>query len=160
MLKTSRVVVADDALNLSRDSRIVALRWDLVPWGIVLDLDVPISEAEGAAMRRAWLLFSGVADVTIPMQSSRLPTGIWLTSSFAVEACAQELLLYTCRALLPEFDGNRLRENGTLGRISIRAQSLVGVVSENSSLAGEYGLALKARTDLASDQEMLASLDA
>jgi hypothetical protein len=159
MLKTSHVV-SDDALHLSRDSRVVALRWDLVPWGIVLDLDVPISEAKGAAMRRAWLLFSGVAEVTIPMQSSRLPTGIWLTSSFAVEGSAQESLLYTCRALLPEFNENRLREDGTLGCISIRAQSLVGVVSQRSSLASEYGLSLGSRTDLASDQEMLASLDA
>ena len=148
-----------DALVLSRDARLVAVRWDVVPWGIVLDLDTPDSEANGAAMRRAWLIFAGVSEVTIPMRNNRLPTGIWLSSPLAVEKEDHGFSNYTCSALLPTFDRNRLREADSGAEISIRAQSLVGAVSANSATPGEYGLSLRTRIELSSDEDLLVVLE-
>jgi hypothetical protein len=149
-----------DALALSWDARIVAVRWDLVPWGLVLDLDTPVSEAKGAAMRRAWLVFSGISEVTIPMRANRLPTGIWLTSSFDVDDKDEHgLRMYACRALLPTFDGDRLRGEDSAGELSVRAQSLVAVLSMGSDTPAEYGLAWEVRVGLSSDQDMLSALN-
>lgn len=71
----------EDVRALTTDARIVAMRWDVLEWGVVLDLDVPVSEANDAPMRRAWLAFPGVSEITLAMHEARLPTGIWLTSS-------------------------------------------------------------------------------
>ncbi len=147
------------ALALARDARIVAIRWDLMEWGLVLDLDVPTSECESSAMRRAWLVFSGVSEVTIPMEAARLPTGVWLTSSLAVEGGQDGLRVYTCWALLPSFDGDELRATDAVGGISIRAQELVGVISATTDNPTEYGLSYQARTRLATDQAMLDAVN-
>ena len=48
MTIASRVEEAN-ALCLSRDARLVGIRWDAVAWGIVLDLDSPrVRSGEGA----------------------------------------------------------------------------------------------------------------
>lgn len=153
------LVEGNAALALARDARIVAIRWDLIEWGLVLDLDVPTSECESSAMRRAWLIFSGVSEVTIPIEAARLPNGIWLTSSLAVEGGQDGLRLYTCWALLPSFDGNELRAADAGGDISIRAQELLGVMSAATDNPKEYGLSYQARTELATDQAMLDAVN-
>ena len=91
-------------------------------------------------MRRVWLVFRGVDEVTIPLRGTRLPTGIWLTSPFGAEDAEGEFRSFTCRALLPTFDGNVLRPAGTPGEISLLAQELVGVVSTRAETPTDYGL--------------------
>lgn len=153
------VVEESDALALARDARIVAIRWDLVEWGLVLDLDVPTSECEGSPMRRAWLVFSGVSEITIPMEVARLPNGVWITSSFLVEGGQDGFRLYTCCAIFPNFDGNELRDAAAGESISIRAQKLVGIISAKSDNSEEYGLSYQARSRLATDQDMLEAVN-
>jgi hypothetical protein len=146
------------ALALAKDARIVALRWDLLEWGLVLDLDVPSSEREDSTMRRAWLVFSGVSEVTLPMEATRLPSGIWLTSSLAAEDRYDGFRVYTCWALLPTFDNDEVRTIDVSHSISIQAQSLVGILSPTPGGACDYGLTYRTRTSLASDQAMLEAI--
>lgn len=141
--------------SLTTDARIVAIRWDLLEWGVVFDLDTPVSESEGAAMRRAWLAFSGVAEVTLALQNARLPTGIWLKSSLESMLDDEGFRRYTCQALLPVFEGHSLRSEGMSSTLSIRAQDVVGVVSRNSEAPREYGLSFESRQRLCADLEML-----
>jgi hypothetical protein len=155
MTIASRVEEAS-ALCLSRDARLVGIRWDAVAWGIVLDLDSPVSEAAKAPMRRVWLVFRGIDEVTIPLRGTRLPTGIWLTSPFGAEDAEGGFRSFTCWALLPTFDGNVLRPARTPGKISLRAQELVGVVSTRAETPTDYGLTWESRTGLATDQDMWA----
>jgi hypothetical protein len=144
--------------TLTTDARIVAIRWDLVEWGVVLDLDVAVSEAKNAAMRRAWLVFPGVSEMTIAIQEARLPTGIWLTSSLEELPDDDGFRIFSCQALLPVFYGNTVRPTGTSSTLSIRAQNLLGVVSQGSDIPGEHGLGFESRQRLCDDQEMLSSV--
>jgi hypothetical protein len=145
-----------DALRLSMDARIVAVRWDLLEWGVVFDLDTPVSEAKRSAMKRAWLVFSGLDQLTVPMLGARLPTGLWLTSSLDVEPAPQGFRTYTCHGHFAVPDGAGVRAN--LKALVVQAQSLVGVVSTNGAPPIDYGLALDVRRKLASDDEMLRAL--
>jgi len=70
----------DAALDITQDARVAAIRWDLITGSVVLDLDCPISEAKNAPMQRAWLVFRGVKDMSIPLVG-RLPAGCWLTTT-------------------------------------------------------------------------------
>jgi hypothetical protein len=157
-MSSACVVGKIDVLNLSQDARIVAIRWDLIDWGLVLDLDVPASESEGSPMRRAWLVFSGVSEVSIPMENARLPNGVWLTSSLSVERDQAGFKVYSCNALLPSFEGNERRANDAKNTISIRAQDLTGVISTGSDNPSEPSLSYEARTRLANDQSMLEAV--
>jgi hypothetical protein len=148
----------DSALALSRDARITAIRWDLVPWGLVLDLDSPVSEARDAGMRRVWLVFAGIGEVTLPVYNARLPSGIWLTSDLVASDIVHGSRHYTCQALLPQFDGNALREGRSSDEVVISAQALVGLASTRSTTPTEYGLSRAARIELCSDEDLLRVL--
>ena len=147
-----------DVCDLTWDARVVAIRWDLLEWGVVFDLDVPVSEAEDAPMRRAWLAFEGDSEITITMLDARLPTGIRLTSSMEIGIRANEFQLFSCMALLPVFDGNVLRREQTAARMSIRAQGVTGIVSRSADRGSLYGLSLLARNALATDADLLSVL--
>jgi hypothetical protein len=157
-MSSPRVVGESDALALSRDARIVAIRWDLIEWGLVLDLDVPDSESADSPVRRAWLAFSGVSEVTIPMEDARLPNGVWLTSSLGMEPDQDGFKIYFCQALFPNFIGNERRVTDANTGISIRAQGLVGVVSADTDNTNESALSYEARTKLATDLSMLEAI--
>ena len=143
------------ALQLSKDARVVAVRWDLVEWGLVLDLDTPISEAEGAPMRRAWLVFPGVAECTMPILAARLPNGIWLSSALRLQRDGQGFQTFRCDALLPVFEGEALQAAAASQEFSVRAQGFVGLASETTERPTQYGLSLDARRRLCSDEELL-----
>lgn len=147
-----------DVYNLTWDARVTAIRWDLLEWGVVFDLDVPISEAEDAPMRRAWLAFEGVSEITIPMLDARLPTGIRLTSSMEVGIRTDDFQVFSCWALLPVFDGNVLRRDQTSAKVSIRAQGVTGIVSRSADRGSLYGLSFLARNALATDTDMRSVL--
>lgn len=139
--------------ELTRDARVVAIRWDLLDWGVVLDLDAPVSEANDADMRRAWLAFSVVDEITVAIKEARVPTGIWLTSSLEQTSDEKGYSVFSCHALLPVLDGD-----SPSSTLSIRAQGIFGLVSRGSCRPGEYGLSFEARQSLCSDAELLSAL--
>ncbi len=143
---------------VTKDARLVAIRWDLLEWGVVLDLDVAASEAKSAVMRRVWLAFEGVAEITLAVQRARLPTGIWLTSSLDAESDDEGFSIFSCQALVPVFDGNALSATATSRTLSIRAQAVFGVRSRGAEAPADYGLTFESRQRLCSDLEMLACL--
>lgn len=144
-------------LTLTRDARVVAIRWDLVPWGLVLDLDVPVSEGEGVPIRRAWIVFSGVSDITWPMRQSRLPNGVWLGSAVVTTPFESETE-YSFTALLPTFRDDGTAETSPSHVVVVRAQGLRAVASVNAVPPGECGPAWADRTALARDEDLLAAL--
>jgi hypothetical protein len=145
----------DEASKIAIDARIMAIRWDVIEWAVVLDIDTPDSEAPGARMRRAWLVFTGVSDMTIPIRSARLPIGICLTSHIIADSEEDGFQTYTCHGLFPVFDGDIPRPGETANTMSIRAQSLFGVVSTDRAVTTQEGLDLNVRRKLASDDDML-----
>ena len=140
--------------SLTEDARVAAIRWDLMEWGLVFDLDVPISEAHEAPMRRGWLVFLGVAECTIPILNARLPNGIWLSSGLAERADDEGFRTYSWSALVPVFEGDEPKPS-PVQQISVRAQSLVCIVSSESISPNPFGLGFDARRQLCSDEEML-----
>jgi hypothetical protein len=143
--------------NATLDSRLVALRWDVFPWSLVLDLDVPESEADRAPMRRVWVVFVDVSDVQIPLVA-RLPTGIWLTSGITIETIDDGMFKACASALLPSFDEeNHLTRNPHV-EISISAHHVLGVRSNSAAVPGPLGLDYECRNELASDEALVRLL--
>lgn len=144
---------------LTTDARIVAIRWDVLEWAVVLDLDVPVSEARDAPMRRAWLAFPGVSEITLAMREARVPTGIWLTSSLEARPDEGAFQVFSCHALLPVFDGTTPRFTEDASTLLVRAHAVLGVVSRGSQLPGELGLTYESRQALCPDRELRSALD-
>jgi hypothetical protein len=141
------------ALRLTRDARLVAIRWDIMPWALVLDLDTPISEAKKARMRRSWIVFSGVSEINLPITQSRLPSGIWLTDDVAAEKSHEEFINYKIPALLPRFKEELLVGNPRL-ELGVLAKGIIGVQSTATAIPDDTGLTWENRVRLASDIEM------
>ena len=143
-------------LNAFRDSRVAGIRWDLITWSLVLDLDAPEGEMRSPNFRRGWIVFSGVTDFTIPFNNVRLPLGFWITSNIQTDAGKNsKFSLFSFQAQLPVFkDQTQTRINNRT--IKIQAQEIFGVASTASMKANEYGiLEPLQRSIIASDEEML-----
>ena len=137
------------------DARIAAIRWDLVPWSLVLDLDIPISEQQDARMRRAWVVFFGISMCSLSLSNARLPTGIWITSKMWVETLFDRgFRKASFRVLLIEGNSSEAAENNASKEVAIVCRKIVGVTSVDSCVGGELGLTWKDRTGLASDAEL------
>jgi hypothetical protein len=145
----------DDVMPLTLDAKVVALRWDLAPWGLVIDLDTPTSEAENAPVRRAWLVFSGLGDVSWPFDRARVPNGCWLTTPMFELKPEGRMRLFSFFAMLPQFDeADRLQPNAG-AQIVISALSVHGLVSREVAVPSADGLSRKERTALATDTELV-----
>ena len=144
-----------DAMNITLDARVVALRWDVIPWGLVLDLDVPISEDNKAFMKRAWLCFSGIDSITWNFAAARLPTGIWLISPIVMSDLKNGFHEYRFSAILPQFQTNGSMMANPSHEIIIRAQCIECIISKESVRPGEYGLTWRDRVALANDQAFI-----
>lgn len=153
-----RPLTADELWEFPADSRLVAIRWDLLEWGLVLDFDAPESEAADARMHRGWLAFDGVSDMTVPIRRSRLPTGCFTSGGVAQSDSDGELSEYVLSALFPTFDENGAIEAGPAKDITIKALRVVGVLSVASAAPGPNGLTYRDRVALANDQSMLIGL--
>jgi hypothetical protein len=146
-----------NCINLTWDARIAAIRWDLIPWALTLDLDLPVSEAADAAMKRVWIIFDGVVDVTIPLVTSAVPNGIYLTSALSRQQESEKIILFSCDAMLAHKSSPK--ELTARSVIQIRAMAMRGVVSERSEKPNEFGvLDYAAKNLLASDAEMFEAL--
>ena len=82
--------------SLFEKSKVVSLRWDVLRWGLVFDMDVALSESQTAPLYRAWLVYSGISDMSLPIGDCRMGLGFavhgfysesvdgWIHSSFGV----------------------------------------------------------------------------
>ncbi|MEM8798161.1 MAG: hypothetical protein AAGE61_21525 [Pseudomonadota bacterium] len=60
------------------DAKIRALRWDLLDWAVVIDLDVASAPGRPLSYRRAWCVFERLKEFRIQADKARLPIGIWV----------------------------------------------------------------------------------
>lgn len=156
-MKKTRILQTNELCKLTMDARVVALRWDLVPWALVLDLDVPESEEKNSSMYRAWLVFSGISELSLPLDNVRIPTGFWLTSQLSIQH-RDEFKLVSFLAMLPIFKAGDSPLSEPTKEITIRTKVIEGVISINNIAPSEYGLIRKDRLALASDEDMLLGL--
>ena len=150
------LVNEDEVISLTKDTKLVALRWDLIDWGLVLDLDVPQSENSDAPVSRAWLVFQGVSEITLPLKDTRLPNGCFLSSYVNIRASFNGLHDFTFNAMLPTFNGETILQPVTK-EIVIRAKAILGAISIKSAAPDNFSFLSRAtRMRLADDEEMLS----
>jgi hypothetical protein len=156
---TRALLVTDDqARAFTRDARVVAIRWDLVQWALVLDLDAPdAAEGNAVPLRRVWLVFEGVSDISWNMDRARLPNGCWLNSEI-VPVPVDGDVEFRISALTPQFGPDERVQGRPTQTVAIRAQALHAVRSEAGTLVRDRDLSRAERIQLASDEEMLAAL--
>ena len=155
MSRVTRLENHDDIMALATDAKVVALRWDLAPWGLVVDLDTPTSEAKNAPVRRAWLVFSGLGDLTWPFHGARVPNGCWITTPLVEAKTAGRLRVFTFSVLLPQFDEADRPLPNPGADVVISALSVHGLVSSDATPPGPDGPPWKERTALATDLELV-----
>jgi hypothetical protein len=146
----------DDVLMTPRDGRIAAIRWDILPWGLVLDLDALTSEAGGAPLRRVWLAFEGLIEITTTLEDARVPNGIWIASDIEITEVSPKVNDYSFLALLPKHAADDSLVGRASRNITIRARNLAGVASNATTPAREIGgLGWAERNALARDEDLV-----
>jgi hypothetical protein len=154
------ILSATDACNSIRDSKLVAIRWDLVDWGLVLDVDVPIRNPEETPddvtpVRRMWLVFGGMSEITWDLGNARLPDGCWMTSYGSIVQEEGDMQVFEITTMVPTFKGNEMAKDvRQTGRLAIRSMSMFAVRSKDHDLPGQFGLTREQRTSLADDESM------
>ncbi|WP_242394268.1 hypothetical protein [Anaeromyxobacter oryzisoli] len=156
-MSTVKLLSGSESAEITRDARVAAIRWDVVSWGLVLDLDAPLSEGADVPMRRAWLVFEDVSDISWPMNRARLPNGCWLASEIGMVP-ANGGVEYRFNALLPRFRDDDSMEEEPAQTVTIKARALRGVRSEGAAMPGECGVSWSERVRLATDEELIAAL--
>ena len=151
MSSSLRELTGDEILSLTFNSRLVALRWDLVPFSLAWDLDVYLTEGDGVPMHRAWICFSGLGGFSWNLDDARLPTGCWLTSVFETKQLDDQMTEYRVVGLFSPFNGTQSAELKHSQEIVVSAQSILGVISTDSQIPTAYGLDVRARRLLASE---------
>ena len=144
-----------DVFAFTLDARVVAIRWDLIAWALVIDLDVSESEAENALMHRAWLIFAGLGDLSWPFDDARVPNGCWITTPMLELESARGLRVFRFWALLPQFDDNDQPVLNPYAEITLSALSVHGLISHEATSPGEHSLSWSERMALATDTEFL-----
>lgn len=144
--------------DLFVSARVTALRWDLVPWGLVLDVNAQTTEQESARLHRGWIVFEGVSDLFAPFNNSRLPMGFWVYS-FTSEF--KEGWAYSSfSAQVPTYDDEveKFDDHG-MKRFSVKSKGVTAVISDDSATGDEYrNLDHQTRQQLGSDDEFLQAL--
>jgi hypothetical protein len=140
------------------DAKIVSIRWDLLPWSLVLDCDIPSDEGVNCLSKyRGWIVFDGTRDITLDLESIRLPNGIFCNGGIEVVNSTTPLFEYKLPALLPRFSGDII-SNNPHAILSVTAKGLRGVISTNAGAFGDLGPDRAQRNALATDEELLQAL--
>lgn len=148
-------VALSDAANILSNSKVVSIRFDLVPWAMVLDIDVPGDESPSTAHHRAWAVFSGVSELSLPFESIRYGPGFW-TSGFEI-VLAADYNTYSVRFLLMQGSQKRIEGSTYLDTAKIRAQNLVCLKSIGAAATDEFrNLTFIERNALATDHDFLS----
>lgn len=144
----------DELVSIVRDAKIVALRWDLIEWAFVFDLDVPTSEGDCKPIHRTWLMFKGFSEISISMENARLPNGCFIASYISIEATQDGFENY-CFDILSPIASNDLLSCLTKP-VRIRAKEMLGIRSVKTANGNEFGnVTREIRNDLATDDQML-----
>lgn len=144
----------DEAVRMIDFARLVAIRWDAIPWCLVLDMDAPVSEATDAPLRRLWIVFDGVSDVTWRLDRARLPNGCLLASAGQVTTEADGGQIFEARTMVPSFDGNDLVQPAAHETLRVHAKRVIGIASGAVSAFSANEIGLERRRAIASDEEM------
>ena len=147
-----------EVMEITQDARLVAIRWDVLPWSIVLDIDTPASEQDHAEMRRTWICFSGIDSFTWNFENTRLPTGCWLNSTIGVTPLSNEFTEYCFSALTAQFCEDGSLKGNSSTDVIIQSRRIAGVSSIESAYPEQYGLSWDQRTALASDEDFISIL--
>ncbi len=145
----------DEVITATLDARLAALRWDVIPWSLVLDLDVPDYEVENSPMKRVWIVLSNVSELTFPLNNTRIPNGCWLTSQIDSVSVSDGFNDYEVWCLLPSFNKDDTVQDLPAKKLLIRAKEIIGLSSTESGKAIDRVLDMKIRTELASDIDFL-----
>lgn len=141
------------------DARLVAIRWDVIPWAVVLDLDAPESEAAGAPVHRMWVVSHGIHDLSWSLARARLATGCFLTSEAVITRDARGHATFAASTLAPAFTDDGQMVGDGHSELTVRSADLIALGSTRAAPPGEHGLAWQVRQSLASD-DALASVAA
>jgi hypothetical protein len=154
-----------EVFRLERDfivgfnSKVVAVRWDLLPWGIVLDLDAPLGGEVSGPCSRIWLAFSGISSVTFPMEMARVPNGCYVDDELRVEPLPDGKMSFALGVLLPVFDDEeRLEGHPSRAAIIIAQRAVVLRSLRSAAPTSMAGLAWSERQALAPDEQLVALL--
>jgi hypothetical protein len=152
------VVMTDQNVRDLQGSRVVSLRWDVVPWALVIDVDAPV--AETSFLRRAWMVFDGFSEITCSFEQARVPNGLWISSPTCCEEDGKDgFRNYSFSALLPRHNQTDAVLGSPARSVTIRAQGLHGFSSASSLPGGEFrGLGWAERMSLASDHDLVAAV--
>ena len=159
MSQEKAVILSEvEAFAISKDAKIVALRWDLIPWCFVLDCDAPLEEeTKDTPTRRVWLIFVGIDAITCPLNDARLPNGIFCTNPMYISNSKDRFVEYVIPMMTPSFLGNEMVGNPH-SRMLIKAQRLIAVTSTKSERFGEFGPDRQQRNSLASAEDFLHAI--
>jgi len=132
-------------LSLSTDAKIVAIRWDLIEWSLVIDLDAladpkaPTNDIKSRSFFRVWIVFLNISEISWPLSDSRIPTGCWLDGAFDIYSNPLPLdNTYTARVFAPVFCENKIVPGRARISLSVCAQSHAMIVSSTHILGNEH----------------------
>lgn len=153
-----------EMLPLLSESRLRAVRWDLIKWATILDLDFQELERKHAAVYRTWIVLSHTVDFTWPVEKARFGDGVLLVSPAEVTLLDDGLLEFGVLTLTMTFDESDKPTSGphlttlsiTCSRVDCLRSSLSMPPSVSMRLSDPV-LPYEARVRLASDSQMLAA---
>src|SRR5262249_32027009 len=132
--------------------------WDILPWCLVLDMDSPTDERKNAPIRRAWMIFVGISELSWSLVDARLPNGIFGTNPLMTRELSKDLHEYVLPVLAPIFDAHGNQMTNPHKRMSFRALRLIGGVSIETACFGENGPDRKQRNTLATVDDLLEAI--
>ena len=97
---------------MSISAKLVSIRWDLIPWALLLDCDVPLNGGTGSTTKhRGWFVFDGVGEISVNLMETQLPNGIFCSGDIYVAEVGTRLTKYAVPILLPTFSDNAMTNN-------------------------------------------------
>jgi len=150
------IIPYDEALRITYDAKIVSLRWDLVPWSLVLDIDYKSAfEQTNSEIGRAWLVFYDITELWFSFDEARLPNGLFSTYYISTSKIDAEYTDYSLSILAPTFDATNKISLDPHKTLKIRAKKLRSAKSIIVGAFGEFGPTFTQRQALGNDQEFL-----
>ena len=149
-----------DIISAINYARICAFRWDVFPYSLLVDMDIPASKKNGDEyQRRAWVCFVGADEMTINCKGARIPAGIFLSDGAGRYLLNEKFFSFQCYAYLPAYGGGSRLLGPCVETLEVVAMNAYGAVSEQAALTQEFGgLSYQDRNSLATDAELYDAL--
>jgi hypothetical protein len=156
-----KVLAVDElaAMNMAEFSQIVAIRWDLVERGLVLDINCSeLSDGDGDS-RRGWLVFEGISEISWSLENSRLPNGVVITSPLGKSHIKDGFIQYEIRHLAPSFNDDDQIVGPPNITLMITCMRLTGFVSSSAIPAQDTWLNYTERNSLATECDFISAVE-